>query len=130
MIRTVIAQGESIKSIAKSIEHLASSQEKESKAINEKLEKIVASLNKQEIIAERVSNNEKKNTESFSRVHARIDKIEKIQETDGCGALRLLDKKTETVNEKANSCLETRRKVAYAIVLTVLGSVLALVLVK
>jgi len=61
-----------IKSISKSMVHLV----EESKASNTKLDKVVESMSKQELILEKLTNLEGNTKDSINRVHKRVDEIE------------------------------------------------------
>lgn len=62
---------------------------------NEKVDKLVDSMNKQEVILEKLANIEKNQAESNKRIHKRIDKNEEdikailtTQSSEGCPAFR------------------------------------------
>ena len=84
MIETIIEHDQALKSVAKSITALT----EETKASNQKLDSIVVSMSKQELILEKISSIEARTKDSFSRVHARIDEVSKTQ-TVGCTPLQL-----------------------------------------
>jgi len=83
-----------ITSLVASVEHLVKSQTD----TNKKLEEITKLLTKQVLLSNRIEAMDKELTESFKRVHHRIDDMDKLQKSDnGCNSVRLLTKDIEAL---------------------------------
>lgn len=101
----VISHDKHIDSLSESIRSLIATQ----KEGNAKIDRLVEEISKQNVLIERVNNMDRELTESFKRVHTRLDKIEDTKDGDGCNALKiqktvLTDVHNETVG------LSTRMK--------------------
>ena len=85
-----------IGSLVTSVEHLVSSQTE----TNKRLEEISRLLAKQVIISNKLETLDKELSDSFNRVHRRIDEIDTIQKSEnGCSSIRLLTKDTEALTK-------------------------------
>ena len=92
----VLRHDASIMQQSKAIEHLANVQSelsKELKESNKRLEEISKYLAKQSVFGTRLDDLDRNLTESFKRVHHRIDEVDTIQKSsDGCKSVQLLKK--------------------------------------
>lgn len=94
------------------VERLAEGQLK----TNEKVDKLIESMGKQEVILEKLSNIEKHHADSNKRVHKRIDDVEEnikaikeIQTTTGCPAhLQAVTKYDGIVNKSVDERAECK----------------------
>jgi len=85
-----------ISHLVSSVEHLVQSQT----VTNERLEEISKFLAKQVVFGSRLDDMDRNVSESFKRVHDRIDEIDTIQKSvKGCNSLRLLTKDVETITK-------------------------------
>jgi len=84
MVEVIIEHDQALKTVAKAIDTLA----EEAKQSNMKLDSIVVSMSKQELILEKITNIENRTKDSFNRVHARIKDIKQVQDV-GCTPLQL-----------------------------------------
>ena len=88
------------------IEHLVKVQSelsKEIKASNKRLEELTSFLTKQHIFQNRLDSLDRELTESFNRVHKRVDEIENTQKGDsGCNSVKLVTKDVISVTREVN----------------------------
>ena len=82
--------------LAKSVGDLSTS----ISASNRKMEDFTTMLSQQNVIMEKFANMDKELTDSFKRVHQRIDNIEKMQGGDGCRAISKLTTASSIDSEK------------------------------
>jgi len=98
-----------ITQLVASVEHLVASQTE----TNKRLEEISKFLAKQVVFSTKLENMDRDLTDSFKRVHKRIDEIETTQKSDaGCGATKLLNRDmnqaTKDMNRLIGICEEHR----------------------
>ena len=92
-----------ITQLVTSVEHLVASQTE----TNKRLEEISKFLAKQVVFSTKLDNMDRELTESFRRVHARIDEMDKIQKSDfGCSSVKLISKDIETMIKSINKLAE------------------------
>lgn len=95
IIESIIEHDQAIKSVAKAIDTLTD----EAKSSNKKLDSIVTSMGKQELILEKITNIENRTKDSFNRVHTKIEDVKKVQEV-GCTPLQLSQQATKGTNAR------------------------------
>jgi len=103
----------SIGEMAKSIQVLAET----TKDSNVKLGEIAKSMNKQELILEKLTNLEGNTKESINRIHKRIDGFEQqmkdiicVGEKDGCTALKLFREQEKTTDGDLRANIKSNQK--------------------
>lgn len=102
-----------IEAMTKSIKELADT----TKDTNKKITEIAKSLNKQEVILEKLANLEINSKDSINRVHKRIYELEKkVNEyhqwgnSDGCPAVRVLKEKEHTADTRLEANIKSNQK--------------------
>jgi len=96
--------GATIKQLAISVEHSASQQVE----TNKQLREITVFLTEQKLITSRIETLDKELSESFKRVHKRIDIIENVQQTsDGCNSVKLLHKDVVSISRDVTRLVGT-----------------------
>jgi hypothetical protein len=92
-----------ISQLVTSVEHLVRAQTDTNKAqleTNKKLEEISKYLAKQAVFSSRLESMDRELTDSFKRVHMRIDQVVNIQSADaGCSSVKLLHKDVESLTK-------------------------------
>jgi len=93
-----------IRTLVVSVEQLVETQG----VTNKRLEEISRFLSKQAVFSTRLDDLDRNLTESFKRVHERIDKLEDIQDSEsGCNSVRLLNKDVTHLTEGAEKLVES-----------------------
>jgi uncharacterized protein YutD len=113
MVETIYEHDQAIKSVAKAIDTLT----EEAKTSNVKLDSIVTSMGKQELILEKITNIETRTKDSFNRVHSKIEDVKNVQNV-GCTPLQLNAQANKTIASR----IEKVEKNITWIVRTLLGA--------
>jgi len=95
MVETIYEHDQAIKSVAKAIDTLT----EEAKTSNVKLDSIVTSMGKQELILEKITNIETRTKDSFNRVYSKIEDVRDVQSV-GCTPLQLNIQANKTLASK------------------------------
>lgn len=111
IIESIYEHDQAIKSVATAIDSLA----EEAKATNAKLDSIMVSIGRQEVILEKLAHMEAKTADSFTRVYRNIEAVEKTQ-TIGCTPLMLLTKEHENLVIRVVDIEKTRTWIVRVIV--------------
>jgi len=101
-LRDLVTKHDStINSLVISVEHLVAAQAKTNEQqaeTNKRLQEISKYLAKQAVFDSQLSTMDRELTESFKRVHQRIDIIESVQNSDtGCNSVKLLNKDVQSI---------------------------------
>lgn len=100
--------------LTEAIEHVAEN----SKASNNKLERIAESIGKQELILEKISNMDEKYAGNIARLHKRMDEVEqekKSRDETGCVAMKTEKIKRESLEERVKKLEDSRTWLVRAI---------------
>lgn len=101
-LRDLVTKHDStINSLVVSVEHLVTAQAKTNEQqveTNKRLQEISKYLAKQAVFDSQLATMDRELTESFKRVHQRIDVMEAVQNSDtGCNSVKLLNKDVQSI---------------------------------